>query len=81
MAHKLKVLRDHCDDVDRDYRTIRKTVLCMDPSGTIDGFAEAMPEYADLGIEEAIVAPPDGAAAQWIELCAGPAAKAVAEPG
>jgi hypothetical protein len=35
-------LRDHCDDVDRDYRTIRKTVPYMDPSGTLDGFTEAM---------------------------------------
>ena len=69
--------RHPCDDVDRDHRTIRY----KDPSGTLDGFAEAMAEHADLGIEEAIVAPPDGAVAQWIERCPGPAANAVAEPG
>lgn len=81
VGHKLKVLRGHCDDVGRDYTTIRKTVLYMDPSGTLDGFAEAMAEYAALGIDEAIVTPPDGAPARWIEHRAAPAAKALAELG
>ncbi|RZB14442.1 LLM class F420-dependent oxidoreductase [Streptomyces sp. F001] len=81
VAHKLKVLRGHCEDVGRDYGTIRKTVLHLDPSGTLDGFAEAMAGYAELGIDEAIVAPPVSAVAQWIERCAAPAANAVAELG
>jgi hypothetical protein len=81
VAHKLKVLRDHCDDVGRDCTTIRKTVLCMDLGGTLDGFAEAMAEYATLGIDEAIVAPPDGAPARWSEHRAAPAAKAPAGLG
>ncbi|PAZ14573.1 LLM class F420-dependent oxidoreductase [Streptomyces sp. SA15] len=81
IAHKLEVLRDHCEDVGRDYGTIRKTVLYMDPSGSLDGFPAAMAEYAALGIDEAIVAPPDGAPAQWIERHAAPAARALAELG
>jgi hypothetical protein len=81
VAHKLRVLRDHCDDVGRDYAAIRKTVLYMDPSGTLDGFAEAMAEYAELGIDEAIVAPPDGAPAQLIERHVAPAARALAQLG
>ncbi|UUU36087.1 hypothetical protein JIX56_43135 [Streptomyces sp. CA-210063] len=60
----------------RDYTTIRRTVLYTDPGGTLDGFAEAMAEYAALGIDEAIVAP-----ARWIEHRAAPAAKALAELG
>jgi alkanesulfonate monooxygenase SsuD/methylene tetrahydromethanopterin reductase-like flavin-dependent oxidoreductase (luciferase family) len=81
VAHKLKVLRDHCDDVGRDCTTIRKTVLYMDSGGTLDGFAEAMAEYAALGIDEAIVAPSDGAPARWSEHRAAPAAKALARLG
>jgi hypothetical protein len=81
VAHKLKVLRDHCDDVGRDCTTVRKTVLYMDPGGTLDGFAEAMAEYAALGIDEAIVAPSDGAPARWSEHRAAPAAKALARLG
>ncbi|MDO0917507.1 hypothetical protein QQM39_44000 [Streptomyces sp. DT2A-34] len=39
------------------------------------------PEYAELGIDEAIVAPPGGAPAQWIERHVAPAARAPAQLG
>jgi glycosyltransferase involved in cell wall biosynthesis len=81
VAHTLRVLRDHCDDIGRDYAAIRKTVLYMDPSGGLDGFPTAMAEYAAMGVDEAIVAPPDGAPARWIERRAAPAARALAELG
>jgi F420-dependent oxidoreductase-like protein len=81
VGHKLNVLRDHCEDVGRDYAAIRKTVLYIDPSGMLDGFPEAMADYAALGVDEAIVAPPEDAPAQWIERHAAPAARAVAELG
>ncbi len=51
VAHKLDVLRRHCDDVGRDYDEIEKTVIAMgDPLGDRDGFLRDMAGYADLGI-------------------------------
>lgn len=52
MRHKLEVLRDHCEDVGRDYDDIRKTVIW---GGTMDAgprFLEELRPYADLGITE-----------------------------
>jgi len=54
IRHKLDVLRAHCDDVGRDYDTIRKTALAgmgLDPIADPDGFVRRMEEYAALGIE------------------------------
>lgn len=51
VRHKLDVLRRHCDDVDRDYDRIEKTMIATaDPLGDTDAFLRAMQEYADLGI-------------------------------
>jgi F420-dependent oxidoreductase-like protein len=51
VAHKLDVLRGHCDAEGRDYDTITKTMLAMgDPFGDTAGFLAEMGEYARLGI-------------------------------
>jgi F420-dependent oxidoreductase-like protein len=51
VAHKLDVLRRHCDDVGRDYESIRKTMIGMgDPVEDPDGFLKAMEQYAAAGI-------------------------------
>jgi len=51
MAHKLDVLRRHCDDVGSDYDAIEKTMILVgDPVGDPDGFVKEMAEYAALGI-------------------------------
>ena len=53
LEHKLGVLRRHCDDVGRDYDTIRKTAIApqgLDPLADTDGFASLMEQYAALGI-------------------------------
>lgn len=63
VRHKLDVLKQHCDDVDRDYDEIEKTTLDtvhlapgqMSPSDVI----ERMKTLADLGIEHAIVNMPN----------------------
>ncbi|MFE9646294.1 LLM class F420-dependent oxidoreductase [Streptomyces sp. NPDC006365] len=81
LAYKLGVLRGHCEAVGRDYAAIHKTVLYMDPSGNLEGLPAAMAEYAKHGVDEAIVAPPVAAPAQWIEHHAAPAARALAELG
>jgi F420-dependent oxidoreductase-like protein len=51
VAHKLDVLRRHCDDVGRDYESIRKTMIGMaDPVDDPDAFLKAMEQYAAAGI-------------------------------
>lgn len=61
MRHKLDVLRRHCDDVDRDYDTIEKTMINgvagADPIADPDGFVREMAEYAALGIELVTLSP------------------------
>ncbi|HWU32295.1 MAG TPA: LLM class F420-dependent oxidoreductase [Marmoricola sp.] len=54
IRHKLEVLRRHCDDLGRDYDSIRKTAMAgfdLDPIADPDGFSRRMEEYAGLGIE------------------------------
>ncbi len=56
VAHKLDVLRRHCDDVGRDYDEIRKSILFYGwPDGA--GFAAEVKPYADLGVDTVIVMP------------------------
>ncbi|WP_372488184.1 LLM class F420-dependent oxidoreductase [Rathayibacter caricis] len=51
VAHKLDVLRRHCDELGRDYDAITKTIIGGgDPIGDPDGFVRAMEEYAAIGI-------------------------------
>ncbi|GAB3070913.1 LLM class F420-dependent oxidoreductase [Pedococcus soli] len=53
LAHKLDVLRRHCDDLGRDYDSIEKTVMGPqgDPLDDVDGFLRLAQEYADLGVQ------------------------------
>lgn len=70
VAHKLRVLRGHCDDAARDYDSIRKTIMVNDLSpapDTRDEFVRTMAEYAKLGVDEVIVFPPTGSPAAWID--------------
>jgi len=53
VAHKLDVLRSHCQDEGRDYDRITKTVLAVRPVlADVDGFLAAAAEYAALGVTE-----------------------------
>jgi F420-dependent oxidoreductase-like protein len=58
VAHKLDVLRSHCDAEARDYDRIRKTVLAVRPVlADLDAFVAAAGEYAALGVTEIEVMP------------------------
>lgn len=49
-AHKLDVLRQHCDDVGRDYDTVEKTAMIgVGPDDTVDGVAAKVTDLAGLG--------------------------------
>ena len=53
VAHKLEVLRSHCDAEGRDYDSIQKTVLAVRPAlADVDAFVDAAAEYAALGVSE-----------------------------
>ena len=52
VAHKLEVLRRHCESEGRDPATIAKTILFLrDPLADVDAFVTEMAGYARLGVE------------------------------
>jgi F420-dependent oxidoreductase-like protein len=57
IAHKLEVLRGHCEHEGRDYDTITKTMLSRSNPGDVDGVVEEMGVYAALGIDKVIFVP------------------------
>jgi F420-dependent oxidoreductase-like protein len=58
VAHKLEVLRAHCEAEGRDCDRIQKTVLAVRPPlADVDGFLAAAGEYAALGVTEIEVMP------------------------
>lgn len=68
VAHKLEVLRRHCDDVGRDYDDIHKTVIAMDdPVADPDGFLSTMEQYAALGVELVTAMPTGDDPVAWTE--------------
>jgi F420-dependent oxidoreductase-like protein len=82
VAHKLDVLRRHCEELGREYDEIVKTILYMGPeldSGDIDGFATGMAGYAKLGVDGVMVMPLTDRPADWVEQRCIPAAARVAE--
>jgi F420-dependent oxidoreductase-like protein len=81
VAHKLDVLRRHCDAVGRDEAAILKTIMYgQTPTADgADGFVTEMADYAKLGIDTVIVAPPGDAPAAWIDNIAAPVAARLAD--
>ncbi|MFK0173879.1 LLM class F420-dependent oxidoreductase [Streptomyces sp. NPDC090306] len=82
VRHKLDVLRGHCDDVSRDYDTIRKTMIYTgDPvkAGDVDGCVRDLSGYEGLGIDTVIFAPTGDAPAVWTETFAADAVRKLAD--
>jgi F420-dependent oxidoreductase-like protein len=70
IAHKLDVLRRHCDDVGRDYAEITKTVIgrgAASGSESVDDFLRRMQAYAGLGIELVTMTPGGDDPVAWTE--------------
>ena len=57
IAHKLDVLRAHCDTEGRDYDTITKTMLSRTNPADVDTVVEEMRVVAKLGIDTVIFVP------------------------
>jgi F420-dependent oxidoreductase-like protein len=72
LAHKLDVLRGHCEAVGRDYDDIEKTVMSpLDPGPNgekIDALIESLRGLADLGITHVHGSVPDVASITPLEL-------------
>ncbi len=53
VAHKLEVLKGHCETENRDYGSIQKTIIFgADPLGDTDAFLTQMEAMAKLGIDQ-----------------------------
>ena len=58
VAHKLDILRAHCEREGRDYDTITKTILAIgDPFADTARFLTDMGEYARLGVQTVALMP------------------------
>ena len=72
VAHKLDVLRGHCDDVGRDYDSVTKTITgtLNRPLDDVDGWLALMQQYADLGITQVWVGPDAADPVGWTrQMC------------
>lgn len=70
VAHKLEVLRRHCDDLDRNPDDITKTILYVGDAlakRDSDEFLREMSRYATLGISTVMVMPLDNEPVAFVE--------------
>ncbi len=75
VAHKIDVLRRHCDDVGRDINEIEVTTMFgnLPPSPSVDQIIDAAEEWASIGVSTLITAPVDDDPAAALEATFGPA--------
>jgi F420-dependent oxidoreductase-like protein len=57
VAHKLGVLRAHCQEAGRDIATITKSINHFGPLPSADAFVERMRPFAELGIDMVVLMP------------------------
>lgn len=82
LAHKLDVLRGHCETVGRDPKEIRVTVLNAGApllQGDVTGFVEEMRPFAALGVDTVILRPPATSLAAWVRDAVAPAVGPLAD--
>lgn len=65
IAHKIEVLRGHCEDVGRDPSEIAITVIGDDPLADVDGYLSRAEELAGLGVSMMCAGPPGGDPVAW----------------
>ncbi|WP_029292102.1 TIGR03560 family F420-dependent LLM class oxidoreductase [Cellulomonas sp. HZM] len=82
VAHKIDVLKGHCDDVGRDPADIRITVLSAGEPllrGDVAAFVDEMRPLAALGVEQVILRIPETSVAAWIRDAVAPAVAPLAD--
>jgi F420-dependent oxidoreductase-like protein len=78
IAHKLDVLRAHCDTQGRDYDTITKTMLSRSDPGDVDALVDELQVYAKLGIDKVLFVP-RGDAVEFTRRLGGDVAQRLAD--
>ena len=75
IAHKLDVLRRHCDAVGRDPNEIEVTAMYRDipPGAGVDGLIEGAEALARVGVSALVTGPVGGDPGGWLESTFGPA--------
>jgi hypothetical protein len=84
VAHKLDVLKRHCDTYGRSYDDIGKSIVFggdLLTTGRHDQFVKLMARCAALGVEEAFVVPAGRRPERWIERHCGAVVPKLAELG
>lgn len=82
LAHKLDVLREHCERLGRDHSEIRVTMTLNGAQlleGDVPGFVDELRPYAALGVDTVMLRPPATPIAAWVRDAVAPAVGAVAE--
>ena len=81
VAHKLDVLRRHCDDVGRDPNEIEVTVLYrgLPPEPTADDVLRAAEAFAKVGVSTIVTGATGDDPAGWLESTYGPVMDRLAE--
>ncbi|HEV3212249.1 MAG TPA: LLM class F420-dependent oxidoreductase [Acidimicrobiales bacterium] len=74
IAHKLDVLRAHCDDVGRDVKEIEVTTMFrnLPPAPSADDVVHAAEELAAIGVSTLVTGPVGEDPAGWLESTFGP---------
>jgi F420-dependent oxidoreductase-like protein len=81
VAHKIDVLRQHCDDLGRDPNEIEVTTMFrnLPPDPSVDDIVRAAEAYAAVGVSTLVVAPIGDRPADALEATFGPAIDRVRE--
>jgi F420-dependent oxidoreductase-like protein len=81
VAHKVDVLKRHCDDLGRDFAEITVTAMSRElVPERLDDFVRAMAEYAPIGVGQVMIRATEGAPADFIDAIA-PVVPRLAELG
>ena len=80
VAHKLDVLRRHCDDLGRDPNEIEVTAMYREiaPDATVDDVVRGAEQLAAIGVSTIVTATMTDDPAGWLESTFGPAMDRIA---
>ena len=75
VAHKVAVLRRHCEDLDRDPDEIEVTAMFrnLPPTPTVDDVVRSAEEFANVGVSTLVTGAMGDEPAAWLESTLGPA--------
>jgi hypothetical protein len=81
IAHKVDVLRRHCDAVGRDPAEIEVTAMYRDipPGATVDDVVRGAEEFAKVGVSTLVTGAVGDDPGSWLERNFGPAMERLAE--